>query len=53
MYQVKKAEAPDYYDLIKTPMDISHMEKKLKKCEYFSKSQFETDVALMVSNCRT
>jgi len=51
--KVKKAEAPDYYDLIKQPMDISTMEKKLKKCEYFSKAQFVDDVKLMVSNCRT
>merc|ERR1711865_546247 len=51
--KVKKVEAPDYYDLIRNPMDLSMMEKKLKKCEYFSKTQFEKDVALMVSNCRT
>lgn len=44
---------PDYYDVIKHPMDISTMEKKLNNYEYDSADKFHTDVMLVVNNCRT
>ena len=31
---VRRADAPDYYSRIKTPMDFKTMAKKLRKAEY-------------------
>eukprot|EP00741_Cyanophora_paradoxa_P008450 tig00001331_g8177.t1 len=51
MAKVKKASAPDYYELITKPMYFGLMSQKLKKCAYTSKSEFEMDLDLIWSNC--
>lgn len=34
-------------------MDLGTMTKKLNKCEYLSKAEFQHDINLIVNNCRT
>ena len=46
------SDAPDYYKVIKKPMDLSVMTKKLKRGEYSSKSEFQADLNLIYANCR-
>jgi hypothetical protein len=48
---VQKRDAPNYYDLIKNPMDLSTMTKKLRSFAYNSKSDFVKDLDLIWSNC--
>ncbi|KZT61132.1 hypothetical protein CALCODRAFT_447689 [Calocera cornea HHB12733] len=50
---VKKSEAPDYEDYIKTPMDMSTMLKKVKNRVYENKAQFAADLNLIWDNCLT
>ncbi len=45
------AGAPDYEKIIKTPMDLSTVDKKLKTNMYHSPREFIQDVMLMLSNC--
>jgi bromodomain-containing factor 1 len=42
---------PNYFQVIKHPMDISKIEEKLKGGQYQSAKAFEADVKLMFSNC--
>ncbi|KAL8887106.1 MAG: hypothetical protein Q9215_005279 [Flavoplaca cf. flavocitrina] len=49
--RVNKREAPDYYNVIKQPMDLGTMTKKLKNVVYKSKQEFVTDLSLIWSNC--
>ncbi|TVY57583.1 Transcriptional activator SPT7 [Lachnellula cervina] len=49
--RVNKREAPDYYNIIKTPMDLGTMTKKLKQQVYKSKADFVADLDLIWSNC--
>ncbi|KAL8674757.1 MAG: hypothetical protein Q9168_000841 [Polycauliona sp. 1 TL-2023] len=49
--RVNKREAPDYYSVIKQPMDLGTMTKKLKNVQYKSKQDFVTDLNLIWSNC--
>jgi len=49
--RVNKREAPDYYNVIKHPMDIGTMMKKLKQLQYKSKKEFVDDLMLIWSNC--
>ncbi|GFE55886.1 histone acetyltransferase [Babesia ovis] len=49
---VKQSEAPDYYDIIKNPTDISTMKKKAKNGEYKTKAQFGEELKRMFENCR-
>ncbi|KAL9029848.1 MAG: hypothetical protein Q9196_001960 [Gyalolechia fulgens] len=49
--RVNKREAPDYYNVIKSPMDLGSMTKKLKNIQYKSKQEFVTDLNLIWSNC--
>ena len=51
LQKVNKREAPDYYNIIKSPMDISSMQKKLKAFQYKSKKEFVDDLYLMWTNC--
>ncbi|EME40265.1 hypothetical protein DOTSEDRAFT_138064 [Dothistroma septosporum NZE10] len=49
--RVSKREAPDYFNVIKTPMDIGSMIKKLKQLAYKSKKDFVDDLQLIWANC--
>lgn len=51
LQRVNKREAPDYYTVIKQPMDIGTMMKKLKQLAYKSKKEFVDDLMLIWSNC--
>lgn len=51
LQRVNKREAPDYYHIIKQPMDIGTMMKKLKQLQYKSKKEFVDDLMLIWSNC--
>lgn len=51
LQRVNKREAPDYYNVIKHPMDIGTMMKKLKQLQYKSKKDFVDDLMLIWSNC--
>ncbi|PSK46096.1 hypothetical protein B9Z65_5064 [Elsinoe australis] len=51
--RVNKRDAPDYFHIIKTPMDIGSMIKKLKSLQYKSKREFVGDLQLIWSNCLT
>lgn len=41
---VSKKEAPDYYEIIKRPMDLSRIKEKVRKMEYKSREDFRHDV---------
>ncbi|KAI8601118.1 hypothetical protein EDD21DRAFT_115910 [Dissophora ornata] len=49
--KVNKREAPDYFQVIKHPMDLGTVLKKLKSFAYQSKTQFANDLFLIYSNC--
>ncbi|KAJ3011847.1 UNVERIFIED_CONTAM: Transcriptional activator spt7 [Siphonaria sp. JEL0065] len=53
LVRVSKKDVPDYYDVIKNPMDLGTMTKKLHALEYLSKDDFAKDLALIWSNCLT
>lgn len=50
---VSKKQVPDYYDIIKNPMDFSTMQNKFKSIEYTDPVEFIADVKLVLSNCLT
>lgn len=50
---VSKEEVPDYYEVIKEPMDLSTMELKLENDKYESFDQFLYDARLIFKNCRS
>merc|ERR1712238_29633 len=41
---------PDYFDIIKTPMDLGSIQKKLEKGEYHAIKDFQSDVNLSFDN---
>ncbi|KAM0671323.1 Transcriptional activator spt7 [Ordospora colligata] len=47
--RVTKREAPDYYEVIKKPMDLSIVQKKIGKYNTFE--EFKADLDLIWSNC--
>ncbi|KAJ5174417.1 uncharacterized protein N7482_000294 [Penicillium canariense] len=49
--RVNKRDAPDYYTIIKHPMDLGTMTKKLKGLQYKSKQDFVDDLNLIWLNC--
>lgn len=49
---VNKDQAPLYYDIIASPMDLSTMEKRLEDDHYETPDQFVADFKLIFSNCR-
>lgn len=46
-----KQGIPQYYDIIKKPMDLGTIKSKLKNNQYLSVQQFDDDVRLMFNNC--
>ncbi|KAJ3092278.1 hypothetical protein HK102_009089 [Quaeritorhiza haematococci] len=44
---------PTYHEVIKHPMDLSTIQKKLDRKEYGTADDFEADVRLMFNNCYT
>ncbi|GAV27974.1 hypothetical protein PMKS-001442 [Pichia membranifaciens] len=51
--RVSKREAPNYYQVIKKPMDLNTVLKKLKVLQYQNKQQFVDDLMLIWQNCLT
>ncbi|CAO3688768.1 unnamed protein product [Rhizopus stolonifer] len=49
--KVSKREAPDYFDVIKNPMDLGTVTKKMKNLCYRSKQDFGDDLYLIYDNC--
>jgi histone acetyltransferase len=49
---VNREEVPDYYEVIKEPMDLSTMEQKLEADQYESLEDFLYDSRLIFNNCR-
>ena len=52
MQPVDRAVVPDYYNVIREPMDLRTMEGKVNAHAYLTLEQFEYDVMLVVNNCR-
>ncbi|KAF1346543.1 chromatin remodeling complex SWI/SNF component SWI2 [Delphinella strobiligena] len=48
-----KSDYPDYYQLIKNPISMEQIVKKINQKRYQNLHQFRDDVILMCSNCRT
>lgn len=44
---------PNYPNIVKTPMDLGTMERKLKESQYATVQDFVNDFELIVNNCRT
>ncbi|KAJ2860945.1 Transcriptional activator spt7 [Coemansia erecta] len=49
--QVKRKDAPDYYKVIKRPMDLGAMAKNLRNEAYNNKKQFWEHLQLIRDNC--
>jgi len=49
--KVNKRDAPNYYEIIEKPMDLSLMTRKMKGLQYNSKEEFSNDLDLIWSNC--
>jgi Bromodomain len=50
---VTEEEAPKYFEVVKRPMDLSTIRRKLESNLYTSLSDFSADARLMFDNCRT
>ncbi|CAO3619766.1 unnamed protein product [Mucor hiemalis] len=49
--KVNKRDAPDYFEVIKEPMDLGTVSKKLKSFQYKNKREFGNDLYLIYENC--
>jgi hypothetical protein len=52
VHPVKEGDAPGYFDVIKIPMDLSTVRKKLKNGSYSTSSECIADVERIWENCR-
>uniref|UniRef100_F6RUG3 Histone acetyltransferase n=1 Tax=Ornithorhynchus anatinus TaxID=9258 RepID=F6RUG3_ORNAN len=52
MEPVKKAEAPDYYEVIRFPIDLKTMTERLRARYYVTKKLFVADLQRVIANCR-
>uniref|UniRef100_A0A8C3XPQ3 histone acetyltransferase n=1 Tax=Chelydra serpentina TaxID=8475 RepID=A0A8C3XPQ3_CHESE len=52
MEPVKKSEAPDYYEIIRFPIDMKTMTERLKNRYYVTKKLFIADLQRIITNCR-
>ncbi|MES1918006.1 DeSI-like protein hag1 [Bonamia ostreae] len=50
---VDAKQVPDYYSIIKNPMDLAIITTKLNDRRYRSKDEFATDFRLIIDNCKT
>jgi hypothetical protein len=50
---VKREEVPDYYDIVKKPMDLQTIREGIDKNRYHSKENFEDDIKLVFSNAKS
>ncbi|VEU23001.1 DEKNAAC104269 [Brettanomyces naardenensis] len=51
--RVSKREAPNYYQIIKKPMDLNTVMRKMRTLQYNSKKAFVDDLMLIWQNCLT
>ncbi|CAH0579290.1 unnamed protein product [Chrysodeixis includens] len=49
---VNKKQVKDYYNVIKKPIDMETMGKKIQAHKYHSRNEFLRDIQLLVDNCR-
>lgn len=49
--KVNKRDAPNYYQVIKNPMDLNTVMRKLRSLQYNSKQEFVDDLMLIWHNC--
>lgn len=49
---VEEEYAPNYYSIIRKPMDLQKMEERLENGHYKTFSKFRTDFQLIVNNCK-
>lgn len=50
---VDRQEVPDYFEVIKEPIDLSTIEKRIRKGDWYkSKQMLFRDLMLMVNNCK-
>ncbi|KAI5171791.1 histone acetyltransferase [Nematocida sp. LUAm3] len=50
---VNGEDVKDYYTIIKNPMDLSTVEKKIENNEYKSFEEMDKDINLVITNCCT
>ncbi|ORY17566.1 SNF2 family N-terminal domain-domain-containing protein [Clohesyomyces aquaticus] len=48
-----KWDYPDYYQIIKHPICMNNIKRKINRKEYQSLKQFRQDIGLLCNNCRT
>jgi ATP-dependent helicase STH1/SNF2 len=48
-----KWDYPDYYQIIKQPICMNNIKRKINRKEYQSLKQFRQDIGLLCNNCRT
>lgn len=51
-FPVDSSQIPQYYQLIKHPMDLQTIQKKIKTRKYATFAEFQADVQLIWSNCK-
>jgi len=51
--EVKKKDAPNYYDVIMNPIDLGKMKNKAKRQEYINREQLMADMQLLRVNAET